>query len=81
MICNLHFNLEFLIGVVCQAPTLEQEHNIVTIHKLIHPTVCNFVNQQDIVFGINKIGYENRVRSNKDGNGQFMEQSRGKFNT
>ena len=52
-----------------------------TIHKLINPTMYNFVDQQDIVFGINRIGSENKVRSNEDGNGQFTKQSGGKFNT
>ena len=58
IIGSLHFNLEFIIKAACQAPTLGQEHNIVTVHKLINPTVHNIVNQQGNVFGINRIGCE-----------------------
>ena len=65
MVGGLHFDLKFFFGATNQAAMLEQKHYILTIHELSDPSVCDFIDQQNVIFEINKMDCENESRATK----------------
>ena len=73
MVGKLHFDLDLFFGATSQMTILKQKHYILAIQKLNHPIVCEFVDQEDVVFGINKMDCENGFKNYKNGKEKFTE--------